>query len=123
MTVWPQSNPRIEFGVQNQRSGSLGSFWVNHDASNVLQYFENDYTISHRKLGEGAFAVVYLAYEKMSAAQLACKVIDIARTAGSTSSQRNMKTDLVTNGSSFGGYCNRQIREAKLLRKIRHVCH
>lgn len=93
------------------------------DAADVLQYFANDYAISSRKLGEGAFAVVYLAYEKISAAQLACKIIDVARTAESQSSLRNKDPNVVANDSSFGGYCSRQLCEAQLLRKIRHVCH
>jgi len=43
-----------------------------------MQYFEDQYAITHRLLGSGQFGQVYLAH-KPSGAQLACKIVDLRR--------------------------------------------
>lgn len=42
-----------------------------------LKVFQDQYTITLRKLGSGAYGQVHMAYNKESGQQLACKIVDL----------------------------------------------
>lgn len=61
---------QIEMGVRYLLSKLVGCSLIN-------QAFENQYVVTERKLGSGAYGMVYMAYKKDTGEQLACKIIDI----------------------------------------------
>lgn len=42
-----------------------------------VKVFQDQYTITLRKLGSGAYGQVHMAYNKESGQQLACKIVDL----------------------------------------------
>ncbi|EAW12828.1 FHA domain-containing serine/threonine-protein kinase [Aspergillus clavatus NRRL 1] len=44
-----------------------------------MRVFEDQYTITQRKLGSGAYGKVHMAFDKQTGQQLACKIIDLRR--------------------------------------------
>lgn len=48
-----------------------------HPSADFVKRFEDLYSITRRKIGEGGFGIVCLAFDKRRKSQLACKIIDV----------------------------------------------
>lgn len=57
------------------------------------QYFEDVFTISNRMLGQGQFGTVYLAKEVEFSTQVACKIIDLKRSARQQTEENSVNGD------------------------------
>ncbi len=83
----------------------------------MMQYFEDQYTITHRLLGSGQFGQVYLAHEP-SGAQLACKIVDLSRCGEVIGDSSETFQDCVRRGREEK---RRIFTELKILSELSHV--
>ncbi|KAF7118698.1 hypothetical protein CNMCM5793_008237 [Aspergillus hiratsukae] len=101
-----------------------------------MRVFEDQYTITQRKLGSGAYGQVHMAFNKENGQQLACKIVDlrtlkdrvIEEFDGKRSRFSEMHTDRVVAAGAHNGYIARKIqekleiydREARILARLCH---
>ncbi|KAG2016763.1 hypothetical protein GB937_006243 [Aspergillus fischeri] len=102
-----------------------------------MRVFEDQYTITQRKLGSGAYGQVHMAFNKVTGQQLACKIVDLRilkdRVIEGFDGQRSrffgMDTDRVGAARAHHGYIARKIqekleiydREARILARLSHA--
>ncbi|RHZ49258.1 FHA domain-containing serine/threonine-protein kinase [Aspergillus thermomutatus] len=101
-----------------------------------MRVFEDQYKITQRKLGSGAYGQVHMAFNKETGQQLACKIVDLRtlkdRVIEEFDGQRSrffeMDTDRVVAAREHNGYIARKIeekleiynREARILARLCH---
>ncbi|GIK00317.1 hypothetical protein Aspvir_004339 [Aspergillus viridinutans] len=101
-----------------------------------MRVFEDQYTITQRKLGSGAYGQVHMAFNRETGQQLACKIVDLRtlkdRVLEEFDGQRSrffeMDTDRVVAARTHCGYIARKIqeklevydREARILARLCH---
>ncbi|GIJ85719.1 hypothetical protein Asppvi_004581 [Aspergillus pseudoviridinutans] len=101
-----------------------------------MRVFEDQYTITQRKLGSGAYGQVHMAFNRETGQQLACKVVDLRtlkdRALEEFDGQRSrffeMDPDRVVAVRAHNGYIARKIqeeleiydREARILARLCH---
>lgn len=102
-----------------------------------MRVFEDQYTITQRKLGSGAYGQVHMAFNKVTGQQLACKIVDLRTLKdrviedfeGQKSRFFGMDTDRIIAARAHNGYIARKIhekleiydREARILARLCHV--
>lgn len=102
-----------------------------------MRVFEDQYTITQRKLGSGAYGQVHMAFNKVTGQQLACKIVDLRTLKdrviedfeGQKSRFFGMDTDRIVAARAHNGYIARKIhekleiydREARILARLCHV--
>lgn len=101
-----------------------------------MRVFEDQYTITQRKLGSGAYGQVHMAFNKVTGQQLACKIVDLRTLKdrviedfeGQKSRFFGMDTDRIVAARAHNGYIARKIhekleiydREARILARLCH---
>jgi len=90
----------------------------------LYQVFRDRFTVSDRILGKGTYGAVYLAQEKATLMQMACKIVNLSA-CGEKYMGRRVSTKA---GSLFLDQCRRAsegrklaMREIKILSQLSHV--
>lgn len=101
----------------------------------LLQSFADEYIITRRKLGSGAYGQVHMAYKKSTGQQFACKIIDLLAVKrrlakeGEARHEQAYKTPMSTKlrdsyvRYQFQGKLEQYQREATILETVQHVSH
>ncbi|KAL2863446.1 FHA domain-containing serine/threonine-protein kinase [Aspergillus lucknowensis] len=88
-----------------------------------MKAFANDYIVTRRKLGSGAYGQVYMAFKKSTGQQFACKIVDLLAVKKKLAKREEaqpggMRDELL--GMQFRDKLELYLREATILQRLQH---
>jgi protein-serine/threonine kinase len=97
-----------------------------------MQLFKNNYNVTQRVLGSGAYGRVHMAYQTATGQQLACKIVDLRKVKERHAAEMEQFLQPEFHASAAGTFLNYKpqsvdeklatyYREAQLLAKMSHV--